>query len=226
LAVELLIFDLDGTLADTKLDLANSVNATRASFGLGPLPNEAVYSMVGNGAPVLVRKSLGPGYTEEEYARALDLFLAAYRERMLENTVLYQGVTESLARLRADGVHMAVLTNKPVRFSQLILEGLGVGKYFFRVYGGNSFEQKKPDPAGVEALLSEAGVPKEKALMVGDSSVDVLTARNAGIAVCGVTYGFQPDSLAGDVPDILVNRMEDLADMVIADRNPKGAKRT
>jgi phosphoglycolate phosphatase len=142
---------------------------------------------------------------------------------MLENTALYPGVRESLDRLKSEGVPMAVLTNKPVRFSEDILKGLGVGGHFFRVYGGNSFERKKPDPWGVEVLLAEAGVTKERALMVGDSAVDVFTARNAGIAVCGVTYGFQPETLAAEPPDILVERMEDLVDMVIADRNPKGA---
>ena len=223
LAIELLIFDLDGTLADTKLDLANSVNAARAHFGLEALPNELVYSYVGHGAPVLIRKALGPGHTDEEVQRALEYFLSCYRDRMLENTTLYPGVRESLERLKAEGIPMAVLTNKPVRFSQEILKGLGVGEYFFRVYGGNSFEQKKPDPWGVEMLLVEAGVSKEQALMVGDSAVDVFTARNAGIAVCGVTYGFQPESLAAEPPDILVERMQDLVDMVIADRNPKGA---
>ena len=223
MAIDLLIFDLDGTLADTKLDLANSVNATRAHFGLEALPNELVYSYVGNGAPVLIRKALGPGHTDEEIQRALDYFLSCYRDRMLEHTTLYPGVRESLDRLKTEGVPMAVLTNKPVRFSQEILNGLGVGGHFFRVYGGNSFEQKKPDPWGVEVLLTEAGVTKEQALMVGDSAVDVFTARNAGIAVCGVTYGFQPETLAAEPPDILVERMEDLVDMVIADRNPKGA---
>ena len=223
MAIDLLIFDLDGTLADTTLDLANSVNATRAHFGLGALPIELVSSFVGNGAAVLIRKALGPDYTDEEIQRALEYFLSCYRDRMLENTTLYPGVRESLERLKTEGVSMAVLTNKPVRFSQDILKGLGVGGHFFRVYGGNSFEQKKPDPWGVEVLLAEAGVSKERALMVGDSAVDVFTARNAGIAVCGVTYGFQPETLAAEPPDILVDRMEDLVDMVIADRNPKGA---
>jgi phosphoglycolate phosphatase len=226
LAVELLIFDLDGTLADTKLDLANAVNATRKRFGLAPLENELVYSYVGNGAPVLIRKAMGPEYGEEDIQRALEHFLSHYRQHMLEHTTLYPGVRESLERLRDEEVRLAVLTNKPVKISQDILAGLGVGGLFFRIYGGNSFEQKKPDPAGVFVLLEEAGVAKEQALMVGDSAVDVLTARNAGIAVCGVTYGFQPESLAGETPDILVDRMEDLADMVVADRNLRGASRS
>jgi phosphoglycolate phosphatase len=145
---------------------------------------------------------------------------------MLDHTTLYPGVRESLDRLRAEGLRMAVLTNKPEKISQDILAGLGVGGHFFRVRGGNTTVQKKPDPAGVQLLLEETGIPKERALMVGDSAVDVLTARNAGIAVCGVTYGFQPESLAGEPPDILVDRMQDLADMVVAERNLKGATRS
>lgn len=222
MAIELLIFDLDGTLADTKLDLAHAVNAARLHFGLPPLDNEVVYSYVGNGAPVLIRKVMGSGYSEAEIQLALEHFLAYYREHMLEHTTLYPGVRESLDRLRAAGVRMAVLTNKPEKISQDMLAGLGVDGYFLRICGGNSLVQKKPDPAGVRILLEETGIPQERALMVGDSAVDVLTARNAGIAVCGVTYGFQPESLAGEPPDILVDRIEDLADMVIAERNLKG----
>jgi phosphoglycolate phosphatase len=226
LAIELLIFDLDGTLADTKLDLAHAVNATRVHFGLPPLDNDLVYSYVGNGAPVLIRKAMGPGYSEAEIQPPLEYFLSHYRAHMLDNATLYPGVLESLDRLRAEGVRMAVLTNKPEKISQDMLAGLGVSAYFFRICGGNDTVQKKPDPAGVRILLEEAGIPKEQALMVGDSSVDVLTARNAGIAVCGVTYGFQPESLAGEPPDILVDRIEDLADMVVAERNLKGATRS
>jgi phosphoglycolate phosphatase len=223
LAIDLIIFDLDGTLADTKLDLANAVNAARERFGLMPLKNELIYSYVGNGAPVLIRKAMGPECGDEDVQRALEHFLSHYRQHMLEHTTLYPGVRESLERLRAAGVQLAVLTNKPVKISHDMLAGLGVGELFFRVYGGNSFEQKKPEPDGVFALLEEAGVAKENTLMVGDSSVDVLTARNAGIAVCGVTYGFQPESLAGEIPDILADSVEDLTDMVIADRSPRGA---
>ena len=224
MAIELLIFDLDGTLADTETRPGELGECHSGALRTRSAPdNELVYSYVGNGAPVLIRKALGPGHTDEKIQRALEYFLSCYRDRMLDNTTLYPGVRESLDRLKAEGVSMAVLTNKPVRFSQDILDGLGVGGHFFRVYGGNSFEQKKPDPWGVEVLLAEAGVTKEQALMVGDSAVDVFTARNAGIAVCGVTYGFQPETLAAEPPDILVERMEDLVDMVIADRNPKGA---
>ncbi|MCC7175078.1 MAG: phosphoglycolate phosphatase [Bryobacterales bacterium] len=218
MATDLVIFDLDGTLVDSKLDLAHSVNATRRHYGLEPLDLELVSSYVGNGAPVLIRRALGPDYTDEEIRQALDFFLAYYREHMLDHTTLYPTVQESLDRLKAAGITLSVLTNKPVRFSQDILAGLGVGGHFFRVYGGNSFEQKKPDPTGLNSLLAESGTPRERAMFVGDSAVDVLTARNAGVAVCGVTYGFQPESLAEQPPDFTVDRMEQLADRLIAGR--------
>jgi phosphoglycolate phosphatase len=208
--MDLLIFDLDGTLIDSKLDLAHAVNATRAHMALPPLDHELIYSYVGNGAPVLIRRALGPDTPEEVIERALDFFLTYYREHMLDYTVLYPGVEETLARLDDGKRRLAVLTNKPVRISVGILEGLGVGKHFFRVYGGNSFEQKKPHPIGVETLLRESGAQKDRAVMVGDSAVDIRTARNAGIPSCGVTYGFQPETLQAEPPDYLIERMDQI----------------
>src|SRR5689334_17422363 len=192
--MKLLIFDLDGTLIDSRLDLANAVNATRRHMGMEVLSNERVYSYVGNGAPVLIRRAMGEQATEAELQEALEYFLEFYREHDLDHTVLYPGVKESLDRFRDAGKRMAVLTNKPVRMSRHIVEGLGVGGHFFQVYGGNSFEFKKPNPIGVEALMQEAGVQRESTMMVGDSSVDIVTAKNAGIQCCGVTYGFQPET--------------------------------
>ncbi len=213
--MDLIIFDLDGTLIDSRHDLANAVNATLGYMGREPLTNERVYSYVGNGAPVLVRRALGEGATDAEVAKALEFFLAFYADHDLDYTRLYPGVRETLDRLRDAGKRMAVLTNKPVRMSRHIVDGLGVAPYFFQVYGGNSFETKKPDPMGVEALRKEAGAARETSLMVGDSSVDVLTARNAGIPCCCVTYGFQPESLADPAPDRLIDRMEQLADWLL-----------
>ena len=214
--MQLLIFDLDGTLIDSRLDLANAVNATRLHMGLEPLTNETVYSYVGNGAPVLIRKSLGAGFNDAEVGRGLEYFLDHYSRHALVSTTLYPGVLESVDRLAAAGKQMAVLTNKPVRISQSIMEGLKLSDRFFRVYGGNSFEQKKPDPVGIEALMREAGVDRTQTVMIGDSNVDIQTGRNAGVACCGVTYGFQPESLADPVPDLVADRMELVADWVLA----------
>jgi phosphoglycolate phosphatase len=214
-SIDLLIFDLDGTLIDSKQDLANAVNAARRHMGLAPIEDERVYSYVGTGAPTLIRRAMGPEASEETVQAALDFFLAYYKDHMLDHTALYPGVREALDAFLAGGLKMSVLTNKPVRFSQLLVEGLGLGGHFFRVYGGNSFEQKKPDPTGVYKLLEEAGAKAGRALMVGDSDVDILTARNAGILACGVTYGFQPETLSAAPPDILVNDLRQLAAMLL-----------
>lgn len=213
--MDLVIFDLDGTLIDSSRDLANSVNATRASLDLPPLEDATVYSYVGNGAPVLIRKALGPEYSDDEVQSALLYFLGYYREHMLDNTVLYPGVRAVLDRLRDAGITMAVLTNKPVRFSQAIIDGLDLTSHFLRVYGGNSFEQKKPHPVGIETLLGECGAAREKTIMVGDSSVDVQTARNARVTACGVTWGFQPETFAGYPPDFLIHDPEELTARII-----------
>jgi phosphoglycolate phosphatase len=213
--MKLLIFDLDGTLVDSKLDLVHSVNAARASMSLPPISEQLVSSYVGSGAPILIRRALGPEASAAEVERALEYFLGYYRDHMLDNTRLYPGVHEALDRLLGAGNKMAVLTNKPVRFSQAIIDGLGLDAHFFRVYGGNSFEQKKPDPIGIETLLNESGVARESAIMVGDSGVDVRTARNASVMACGVTYGFQPETFEQDPPDIVFDNMRELADYVI-----------
>ncbi|HUB81024.1 MAG TPA: phosphoglycolate phosphatase [Bryobacteraceae bacterium] len=213
--MDLLIFDLDGTLVDSRQDLANAVNAMLAHLGREPLANERVYSYVGNGAPVLVRRALGEPAAEDLFRSGLAFFMQYYGAHDLEFTALYPGVRESLDRFRAAGKRMAVLTNKPFAMSRHILDGLGVAGHFFRVIGGESLERKKPDPIGVETLMRDAGVDRAHTVMVGDSSVDVATARNAGIACCGVTYGFQPESLHHPAPDLLVDRMEQFADWVL-----------
>ena len=213
--MELLIFDLDGTLVDSRLDLANSVNAMRAHLGMSTLPNEQVYTYVGNGAPVLVRRSLGERASDEEAQQGLAFFMDYYAAHDLDYTVLYPGVRESLDRFRAAGKRMAVLTNKPSLMTAHILDGLGVGEHFFRVFGGDSFAQKKPNPIGIETLLQETGIHRAQTIMVGDSGVDVATARNARVACCGVTYGFQPETLRDPAPEILVDRMEDFADWLL-----------
>jgi phosphoglycolate phosphatase len=213
--MDLLIFDLDGTLIDSKRDLALSVNATRAHLGMGPLDIGKISSYVGNGAPVLIRRALGEQATDALVEEALEFFLEYYREHKLDYTRLYPGVQESLDRLRAAGKRLAVLTNKPVGPSRGIVDGLGVSGHFFQVYGGNSFVFKKPNPIGVEKLMAEAGVDRGRTLMVGDSGVDVETARNAGVQVCGVTYGFAPETLSNPAPDLLVDCMEELADWVL-----------
>jgi phosphoglycolate phosphatase len=215
-SIQLAIFDLDGTLIDSRQDLANAVNATRAHMGLGALDNQRVYSYVGNGAPELIRRSLAKAAGDAEIPIALKFFLGYYRAHVLDCTTLFPGVQESLERLHQAGKRMAVLTNKPEDMSRAIVKGLGTAGYFFRVYGGDSLETRKPDPMGAAALMREAGATRASTVMVGDSSVDVVTARNAGIACCAVTYGFQPETLADPAPDLLVDHMEQVVDWILA----------
>ena len=211
---DLLIFDLDGTLIDSKRDLADSVNALRAWMNLPPLADEQVSSYVGNGAQALVRRAL-PDATEPELERGLRYFLDYYREHMLDATTLYPGVREALDRLHDAAIPMAVLTNKPVRFSVGLLDGLTLGAHFFRVYGGNSFAEKKPHPKGIDLLVEESRADRERTIMVGDSAVDVRTARNARVRACGVSWGFQPETFAEAPPDFIIDNMGSLAEMVL-----------
>ena len=204
----LLIFDLDGTLIDSKLDLAHSVNATRTFMGMDPLEHELVYSYVGNGAPVLIRRALGGAATEADVDRALEYFIRYYAQHCLDYTVLYPGVQVALDRLHGAGYTLAVLTNKPVKISHRILDGLGLSEHFFRVYGGNSFDRKKPDPVGIATLLAESGLEPARTYMVGDSAVDIETARNAGVRSCGVSYGFQPEAMMEASPDVVVDDLD------------------
>ncbi len=209
----LIVLDLDGTLVDSSMDLALAVNATRDQAGLPPLAMETVAGYVGNGAEMLVRRSLGPGASDEAVRTGLAFFLNYYRDHMLVHTSPYSGVQEALERWRLSGAVMAVLTNKPVRFSEAMIAGLGMAPYFACVYGGNSFETKKPDPYGLRQIMRETGFAPERTLMVGDSSVDVLTARNAGVACAGVTFGLRPEDFQVHQPDFLVDDLRDLVEI-------------
>lgn len=206
--VRALIFDLDGTLIDSKLDLAMAVNATLAELGRNPLPHDQIFSYVGQGALTLIARALGEGASEEECRSGLEFFIKYYSAHKLDNTALYPGVRETLDALK--GMPMAVYTNKPVRVSRSIIQGLGVGDHFRAVYGGNSFERKKPDPMGVESILREFGAAPGQVMIVGDSEVDVQTARNAGTWVCGVTYGFGGHRFAEFPPDLVVDNLTEL----------------
>jgi phosphoglycolate phosphatase len=214
-SIKLVIFDLDGTLIDSRLDLVHSVNATLRHLHRPELPDEVIASYVGDGAPMLVRRALGDPKHESLLDKALEYFLTYYRAHKLDHTTVYEGIPEALAHIQSNGAQrkLAVLSNKPVRPSRAIVEELGLGHFFTRVYGGNSFETKKPDPLGVKTLLKETHTSQANALIVGDSSVDVLTGRNAGTATCGVTYGFAPHTLCEAPPDVTVHSPRELAEL-------------
>ena len=206
----LIVFDLDGTLIDSSTDLAISMNATREHFELPPLNPKLIYSYVGNGAPMLIRRAMPAGAPEDQLDHALDFFLKFYRAHALEHTRLYAGVRDVVEQLFARGHRLAVLTNKPRRISFDILAALGLQDRFVQVYGGDSFARKKPDPIGISQLMQDTGTSAAQTIMVGDSAVDVQTARNAGVRSVGVLWGFQPESFEADRPDTVVAEPSEL----------------
>jgi phosphoglycolate phosphatase len=219
----LLVFDLDGTLIDSSLDLCNSVNAALDHVGKPTLPNAMIAGYIGDGAAMLVRRALGdPGDLDalhptddvgDMFHSAFDFFLSYYRIHKLDNTRCYAGVMEAIAAIRArhPELPMAVLTNKPVLPSRAICEALGLAPFFFQNYGGNSFATKKPGPEGLLAIIAEASsltaseIHPCNAVMIGDSDVDVLTARRCGARTLGCTFGLAPHSLALAAPDLTVD---------------------
>lgn len=215
-SIKLVIFDLDGTLIDSRLDLVHSVNAALRHIGRPALPEDVIASYVGDGAPILIQRALGGEQVDEAVVRkGLEFFLTYYRAHKLDHTTVYPGVVEALASIQRSGNgvprKMAVLTNKPVVPSRAIVEALGLAPYFLQIYGGNSFASKKPDPEGARQLLEETGVHADQAAIVGDSHTDIETGLNAGLWTVGVTYGFAPHTLDETSPDILVDHPRELA---------------
>ena len=209
----LLVFDLDGTLVDSSRDIAAAVNAAlaRVSPGASPIPLDAILSFVGEGARVLVERSLRHRGLELPADDVLAVYLERYRERLLDTTRLYPGMAEALEALA--GTTLAVLTNKPGDMSRAILEGLGVAARFTRILGAGDVPARKPDPAGLLHLMAGVGASAGETWMVGDSATDVGAARAAGVRVAGVAWGFHPEALRAARPDRLVDRPQDLASL-------------
>jgi phosphoglycolate phosphatase len=202
-SIKLVIFDLDGTLIDSRLDLVHSVNAALRHIGRPELPDDVIASYVGDGAPILIQRALGGEAVDEALIRkGLEFFLSYYREHKLDHTTVYPGIAEALASVQrsSNGSPRKMAVNP----SRSIVEALGLAPFFCQIYGGNSFSTKKPDPEGALKLLQETGVQPEQAAIVGDSHVDVRTGRNAGLWTVGVTYGFATHTLENEPPDVIV----------------------
>lgn len=224
-SIQLVIFDLDGTLIDSRLDLVHSVNAALRHIERPELPDHVIASYVGDGAPILIQRALGAEAADDALVRkGLEFFLSYYREHKLDHTTVYPGIPQALATVRSSGNGvrrtLAVLTNKPVIPSRAIVDALDLGQFFSQVYGGNSFRTKKPDPEGARQLLQDYGAKPEEAAIVGDSHVDVQTGRNAGLWTIGVTYGFAPQTLEAEDPDVLVDSAEEMG-AALSGRTPK-----
>jgi phosphoglycolate phosphatase len=225
----LLVFDLDGTLIDSRIDLCNSVNATLIHYGKPALPEAVISSYIGDGASLLVRRAFGDPegdiHDEEYVTEALTFFLNYYRVHKLDYTYVYPGIIESLEAIRAarPDTLMAVLTNKPVIPSRDICDHFGLSRFFFQNYGGNSFHTKKPDPHGLQALIAEATqiagrtiLPAET-VMIGDTDIDVLTARNTGARSIGCAFGLKPHSLEDAPPDYVAHKPADFLQILNID---------
>ena len=197
----LIVFDLDGTLVDSSVDLANAVNALLVELGTAPLAEAAIIGMVGEGAGVLVRRALAAAALDPDTPGALDRFLAHYDRHLLDHTRPYPGMVDTLAWFNGR-LPMAVLTNKPSHPTELILRGLSLRVYFRTVVGGDTAAGRKPNPAALLQLAADSGVEPGRVLMVGDSPIDLATARNAGTQICLARYGFgyrfTPDDFRGD----------------------------
>jgi phosphoglycolate phosphatase len=195
----LVVFDLDGTLVDSSYDLCTAVNRMLAWAGAAPLSHADVRSFVGEGAKRLIEKASAARGLKQPVEELLPVFLASYREVLLERTRLYPGIAELLEALRPR--RLAVLTNKPGDMSRAILSGLGVAHFFDWIWGAGDFPERKPHPAGLQRLVAAAAVAPDETVFVGDSAIDVRTARGAGVPAVGVTYGFHPESLDEVPPD-------------------------
>lgn len=207
---DLFVFDLDGTLADTRVDIASSVNHALRRRGLPPLEVGEVTRYVGEGARVLMERVLTALGSAGDVDAALRDFLSHYSEHCTETTVLYPGVAETLERLRGEGKKLAVLTNKPLAPTRSIARALGIEPFLDRIEGGDSAPRRKPDPSGLLGIRESLRCEPSRTLLVGDSSVDIQTARAAGVAIALVRYGFgtvspgeQPDYWLGAIGDLL-----------------------
>lgn len=209
-----LVFDLDGTLIDSRRDITTAINRMRTDLGLAPLALEQVVMMVGEGAKVLVRRALADWseeLTPERLKEILDRYLAYYWDVCLETTQAYPGIEAMLAEL-APTYRLALLSNKGERLSVEILEGLDLAWRFKEILGGDSLPTRKPNPAGLRALADRFDVPVESLMLVGDTRIDAETAKNAGCAFALVEWGFpRPPGVETLEADVKAATPEELA---------------
>lgn len=217
----LAVFDLDGTLIDSRRDLADSANEMLATYGAGPLDEQRIISMVGCGAPTLVKRVLAAANTDAPLDEALARFLAAYNQRLTSYTRPYEGIPDLLDELHSRGVAMALLTNKPLEQSVTILEAFGLARYFQWIVGGDGPWPRKPAPEGMRFLMQQAAAAPDTTVLIGDSTIDLQTARNAGVRVCLARYGFGfADLAASDLrgDEALVDAPRDISGVLHARR--------
>ena len=210
---DVVLLDLDGTLVDTRLDLVGSTNHVRRSFGLPPLAAREVERLVGHGARALVERALGVERTDL-HDEGVRRFLVHYAEHCLDRTRPYAGMAELIESATSLGVRFAVITNKPEALSRKILAGLALLDGLVSVVGGDTFQERKPHPRGVEHVLTHCGAERSRVLLVGDSAVDVATGRAARVSTCGVLWGFDPEGLLASQPELLARDVHELSAII------------
>ncbi|MEK6299868.1 MAG: HAD family hydrolase [Acidobacteriota bacterium] len=210
-----MLFDLDGTLIDSASDLASSINLMLADVGRPSLSEAKIGSFVGDGVRVLVYRSLTATHPKHQppdeslHAKGIALMHSHYADEMFKTTRLYPGVAETLAAL--NDKQKAVVTSKEVRFTSMILERLGISKYFDAIVGGDTTPARKPDPGPVLEAIRQLGGSVREAVMIGDSENDVIAGKRAGTYTCAVSYGFRSAAeLRETEPDVLIERLEQL----------------
>jgi phosphoglycolate phosphatase len=212
MSFELCIFDLDGTLVDTRADIASAANDMLAHYKLSAKSVDEVTGYVGDGITMLVERCIKDSGVELK--KAVSFFINAYSSRHLESTKPYPGVDELLNLL--EDKFKAVLTNKSSVFSKSILDALQLSDHFSIIVGGDTFKDRKPSPVGIEYIINQSGIKKTKTVMIGDGKNDILTAKNAGVASVFVTYGFSKDGSTMELnPDFVADKPLDLLDICL-----------
>jgi phosphoglycolate phosphatase len=211
----LFLFDLDGTLIDSRADITCAVNLALARMNLPPLHESRISDFVGSGVPILMERSLREITGREPEGslikKGIDLFREEYARHLLDRTCLYPNVREGLDRL--SWARFAVVSNKPEIYSRRILEGLGIGDRFSVILGGDSIQKRKPDPESLIKAMHACKVPSRETAMVGDSAVDIQAGKAAGVATCGVLGGFRPrEELEAAGCDLIIESLTELAD--------------
>jgi len=215
LKADLIIFDLDGTLIDSKKDIADAVNSTLVGMGLEEMALEALYHYVGNGVRPVIEKSMIDSNQAERLPEAIKHFQDTYIEILLDTTVMFEGIGEVLDHFASKGKKMTVASNKPYRYVDKIIKGLDMSRYFLSVLGGDSLHTSKPDPEMLVESMKEAGVGREGSIMVGDSRVDIKAGINTGIRTIGVAYGFRErEELVDAKPDVIIETPLELKEVI------------
>jgi phosphoglycolate phosphatase len=210
----LIIFDLDGTLIDSKRDIAYAVNEMLKRMDLRPIEPGKIYGYVGNGVRPLIEQTLAQNGMSADIPTAIDHFRELYIKHLLDTTVMFDGVKEVLDHFQKSKI-MAVASNKPIRYVKKIVDGLGMTGYFTAIKGGDDVEMKKPAPEMLNAIMEETSIGRESCVFVGDSGVDIRTGKNAGVKTVGVTYGFRPvEEIVENEPDLLVDSPLQLKEII------------